>query len=67
MTITFILVTYVVDNDIYNAVAENGWSNDNVEYHFDMGNERDGTSCEDVDGDKYLQDNFQYRAVPYKG
>ena len=61
------LVTYVVDNDIYNAVAENGWSNDNVEYHFDMGNERDGTSCEDVDGAKYFQDNFQYRAVPYKG
>ncbi len=61
------VVTYVVDNDIYNAVAENGWSNDNVEYHFDMGNERDGTSCEDVDGAKYHQDNFQYRAVPYKG
>ncbi len=61
------LVTYVVDNDIFNTVAENGWSNDNVEYHFDMGNERDGTSCEDVDGEKYVQDNFQYRAVPFKG
>ena len=61
------IVTYVVDNDIFNSVAENGWSNDNVEYHFDMGNERDGTSCEDVDGAKYFQDNFQYRAVPYKG
>ncbi len=60
-------VTYVVDNDIYNADPVNGWSNDNVEYHFDMGNERDGTSCEDVDGAKYFQDNFQYRAVPSKG
>jgi hypothetical protein len=61
------IVTYVTDQEISNPDPVNGWANDNVEYHFDMGNERDGTSCEDVDQDKYHQDNFQYRAVPYKG
>lgn len=52
----------VTDEDIQNGGAE-GWQNDNVEYHFDMGGEQDGSSTEDA-FDNYDADNFQYRTVP---
>jgi chitodextrinase len=53
----------VYDDYVYNASA-NGWENDNIEVHFDMNNESDGTSCETVD-ENYQIDNFQYRFIAY--
>jgi hypothetical protein len=52
----------VIDESIQNGSA-NGWENDNCEYHFDMGAERDGSSTEDA-FDNYDPNNFQYRAIP---
>jgi len=65
------------DNNLYLQVsivdpppAVNGkvnpWENDNVEVHFDLQNAKDGTSCEDVDGDLYQKDNMQYRFIAYE-
>jgi chitodextrinase len=44
----------------------NPWENDNTEVHFDLQNAKDGTSCEDVDGDKYQKDNMQYRFIAHE-
>ena len=52
----------VTDEDIQTSGA-NPWENDNVEYHFDMGAERDGSSTEDA-FDNYDPNNFQYRSIP---
>ncbi len=52
----------VTDESLQNG-SVNGWENDNVEYHFDMGAERDGSSTEDA-FDNYDPNNFQYRAIP---
>ncbi|MFO7669250.1 MAG: sugar-binding protein [Bacteroidales bacterium] len=52
----------VIDESILNG-SENGWENDNCEYHFDMGAERDGSSTEDA-FENYDPNNFQYRAIP---
>ncbi|MFN8207978.1 MAG: T9SS type A sorting domain-containing protein [Bacteroidales bacterium] len=52
---------------VMNCSLQNGGKPDNIEYHFDMGNQRDGASCESVDPDTYDQDNFQYRAIVGKG
>lgn len=54
----------VVDEDIVNGDEAQPWTNDAVEYHFDMGGERDGSSTEDA-FDNYDPNNFQYRAIPY--
>jgi hypothetical protein len=60
--------TNIVDQELDNSKAASAWwETDNVEFHFDMGNQRDGASCEDIDPDKYDQDNFQYRAIERKG
>ncbi|MCF8358162.1 MAG: T9SS type A sorting domain-containing protein [Prolixibacteraceae bacterium] len=53
----------VHDADIYNSDGD-GWKNDNIELHFDMNNESDGTSCETVDENMQI-DNFQYRFIAY--
>jgi hypothetical protein len=45
---------------------ENPWENDNTEVHFDLQNAKDGTSCEDVDGDLYQKDNMQYRFIAFE-
>ena len=55
----------VKDQSIVNNAA-NSWDNDNAELFFDMGNERDGSSCEDVDGDLYKKDNFQHRFIAHQ-
>ena len=55
----------VTDEDILNTDEEQPWANDNLEYHFDMGNERDGSSTEDA-FDNYDPNNFQYRSIPYQ-
>jgi hypothetical protein len=44
----------------------NPWENDNTEVHFDLQNAKDGTSCEDVDGEKYQKDNMQYRFIAFE-
>ncbi len=54
--------TYVHDDIFYNASETEGWKNDAVEYHFDMNNERNGSST-DSQLPPYEADNFQYRAV----
>jgi len=53
----------VIDDHIYNGNAD-GWRNDNIELHFDMNNESDGTSCETVDTNWQI-DNFQYRFIAF--
>jgi hypothetical protein len=53
----------VHDDYIYYSNAD-GWRNDNIELHFDMNNESDGTSCETVD-ENWQIDNFQYRFIAY--
>jgi hypothetical protein len=53
----------VIDDHIYNGSAD-GWRNDNIELHFDMNNESDGTSCETVDTNWQI-DNFQYRFIAF--
>jgi len=58
--------TNVVDQSVVNAVAA-PWDNDNIEYHFDIKGERDGTGTDIAFVDQYQQDNFQYRGIPYKG
>lgn len=59
----------VADQELENSFDSptEGWKNDNAEYHFDMLNERDGTSTDESSGDDYQQDNFQYRTIPYLG
>lgn len=52
----------VTDEDIQTGAAD-AWANDNVEYHFDMGGERDGSSTENA-FDNYDPNNFQYRSIP---
>ena len=52
----------VTDEDIQVSAA-NPWENDNVEYHFDMGGERDGSSTENA-FENYDPNNFQYRSIP---
>ncbi len=56
------IVTYVMDDILYNLSETEGWKNDAVEYHFDLNNERDGTST-DSQLPPWQEDNFQYRAV----
>lgn len=53
----------VYDDFVYIENAD-GWRNDNIELHFDMNNESDGTSCEVVDENMQI-DNFQYRFIAY--
>jgi len=60
------VVTYVIDDEINNSNEDNPWENDAVEIHFDMNNERDGTST-DSQIEPYQADNFQYRLIAYKG
>jgi hypothetical protein len=56
------IVTYVMDDVLYNLSETEGWKNDAVEYHFDLNNERDGTST-DSQLPPWQEDNFQYRAI----
>lgn len=54
--------TYVHDDIFYNGNETEGWKNDAVEYHFDMNNERNGSST-DSQIEPYEADNFQFRAI----
>lgn len=56
------VLTYVYDDIYYNENETEGWKNDAVEYHFDMNNERNGSST-DIAIDPYEADNFQFRAI----
>lgn len=56
------VLTYVHDDIYYNGSETEGWKNDAVEYHFDMNNERNGSSTDEA-LPPYEADNFQYRAV----
>ncbi len=55
----------VTDESLVNADEGAPWNNDAVEYHFDMGGERDGSSTENA-FDNWDPNNFQYRAIPYQ-
>lgn len=61
----YVQISIIDPPPVVNAKT-NPWENDNTEIHFDLQNAKDGTSCEDVDGDKYQKDNMQYRFIAFE-
>lgn len=61
----YMQITHIDPSPFVNGLS-NPWENDNVEVHFDLQNAKDGTSCEDVDGELYQKDNMQYRFIAFE-